>query len=239
MLTYREHARRSPTEKQLHRTDIGVIRKRASLLNTPSVFQEWPPDTFTSHSLSATSTVRATYEGNMADQDESKTAKVPLKQFLADFRSSAADHELRSKYKLSPRGFVSLIKALLDKQVITPADLAKRKELQAQRQHQLESQFLSTLYLCPACNHPHPLPFEVCPACGADVHEYRADTETLDGLTTIGGTFSVEDIEEEMQPRRRRTEGSKKSPPSSPDSKPAQGKPSDSQVDKSSPDKKK
>ncbi|MBI4962040.1 MAG: hypothetical protein HY913_02070 [Desulfomonile tiedjei] len=103
----------------------------------------------------------------MADNTEKPRGKVPIREFLADFRSALTDRELREKYGLSARGFVSLIKALLAQNVISSVDLAKRREMSVQRDLARESQFLAGLYICPNCSHPSPQPFARCPACGA------------------------------------------------------------------------
>ena len=103
----------------------------------------------------------------MADNTEKPRAKVPIREFLSDFRSALTDRELREKYNLSPRGFVSLIKALLAQEIISSVDLAKRRELSVKRDMARESEFLAGLYICPNCSHPSPRPFDRCPACGA------------------------------------------------------------------------
>ncbi len=105
----------------------------------------------------------------MTDGTQPGRGNVPLKSFIKDFRSGLNDHDLREKYGLTARGFVALIKALLAKKVINEEDLKKRREIGVQRDLAKESQFLSGLFLCPYCSHPHPKPFLVCPACGADL----------------------------------------------------------------------
>ncbi|MBI5250770.1 MAG: hypothetical protein HY912_14865 [Desulfomonile tiedjei] len=129
----------------------------------------------------------------MADNIEQNRGKVPLKDFLADFRSHFTDHELREKYELSAKAFVSLIKALLAKSVITAADLEKRKVMAVQRDLAKESEFLSGLFICPNCSHPHPKPFERCPACGADPADFMPRQEILDPLSASGAHFYVDD----------------------------------------------
>lgn len=131
----------------------------------------------------------------MADNIEPTRGKVPLNYFLADFRSRLTDHELREKYELSAKAFVSLIKALLAKNVITPSDLEKRKVMAVQRDLAKESEFLSGLSICPNCSHPHPKPFEKCPACGADPADFIPRQETLDPLSTSGRHFYIDDSE--------------------------------------------
>jgi hypothetical protein len=131
---------------------------------------------------------------------------VPLKEFLLDFRSNLTDHELRERYELSARGFVSLIRALLAKNIITPDDLSMRKEIAERRDLAKQSEFLKGLYICPQCSHPHPTAFARCPACGADPQESEMDdiygshlfeafdsNESYDPITTSGDHFYVED----------------------------------------------
>ncbi len=132
---------------------------------------------------------------DMPDQTEQQTGKIPLSSFLADFRSDLTDKELREKYNLQARAFVSLIKALLARQLVTPEDLAWRKEMAVQRDMAKQSKFLSGLFVCPNCSHPHPQPFERCPACGANPADFR--TRNLqDPITPAGGHFVVVQTEE-------------------------------------------
>jgi hypothetical protein len=142
----------------------------------------------------------------MSDKTEPPRGKVPLNQFLADFRSKLTDHELREKYELSAKAFISLIKALLAKTIITPADLEKRKVMAVQRDLAKESEFLSGLYICPNCSHPHPQPFERCPACGAKPGDYMPQQEVLDPLSTSGAHFYVDDNRTERV-QKRETKG--------------------------------
>lgn len=133
----------------------------------------------------------------MSDQEQQKTGKIPLKSFLADFRSSLTDADLRQKYRLSARAFISLIRALLTKGLITAGDLARRKELAVQRDLEKESEFLSGLYICPNCSHPHPSPFERCPACGEEPGDAFAARELLNPVvSTTGSHFLVDDHED-------------------------------------------
>lgn len=133
----------------------------------------------------------------MPDQEQQKTGKIPLTSFLTDFRSSLTDADLREKYGLSARAFVSLIRALLAKGLIAAGDLARRKELAVRRDLEKESEFLSGLYICPSCNHPHPSPFERCPACGAEPGDTSAARDLLDPVVSTTGThFLVDDHED-------------------------------------------
>ena len=138
----------------------------------------------------------------MTDPTQDSPGKVPLKPFLADFRSTLTDHELREKYGLSAVGFVSLIKALLAQKLITTDDLAKRRELAVQRDLAKQSKFLSGLSICPNCSHPSPHPFEKCPACGADASGPASQEESLDNVPSSGDYAYVgadgEDVEVEL-----------------------------------------
>jgi hypothetical protein len=138
----------------------------------------------------------------MTDPTQDSSGKVPLKPFLADFRSTLTDHELREKYELSAVGFVSLIKALLAQNLITTADLAKRREMAVQRDLAKQSKFLSGLTICPNCSHPSPHPFEKCPACGADAPGPASQEESFDSVPTSGDYAYVgadgEDVEVEL-----------------------------------------
>jgi hypothetical protein len=133
----------------------------------------------------------------MSEQEQNKTGKVPLKSFLEDFRSTLTDAELREKYRLSARAFISLIKALLAKNLINADDLAGRKKMAVQRDLEKQSEFLSGLYICPNCSHPHPSPFERCPACGAEPGGSYADQELLDPvMSSTGSHFLVDDLDD-------------------------------------------
>jgi len=133
----------------------------------------------------------------MPDQEQQKTGKIPLKNFLTDFRSSLTDADLRQKYRLSARSFISLIRALLAKGLIASGDLARRKELAVRRDLEKQSEFLSGLYICPNCNHPHPSPFERCPACGEEPGDAFAARDLLDPVVSTTGThFLVDDHED-------------------------------------------
>jgi len=148
----------------------------------------------------------------MDDHTEKPRRKVPIREFLADFRSSRTDRELREKYNLSARGFVSLIKALLQQNIISSVDLAKRREMSVKRDLARESEFLAGLFICRNCSHPSPHPFERCPACGAEAppasdheipgvitptHNHIFVEESPGSVTQETEVLSEADIEEE------------------------------------------
>jgi hypothetical protein len=135
----------------------------------------------------------------MTEPIDPKRRKVPLRAFLNDFRSTLRDQELKEKYDLSARAYVSLVKALLANQVITPADLARRKEVAVQRDLVKESQFLAGLFICPNCSHPHPQPFAKCPACGANPDDFRPPSEVIDSFASTSGQISVEEDETDLE----------------------------------------
>jgi DNA-binding Lrp family transcriptional regulator len=130
----------------------------------------------------------------MTQRSGSSRGKVPLKPFIKDFRSPMPDQELKEKYNLSPRAFLSLIKALLEKNIITNQDVLRRREMSVQRDMAKEAQFLAGLYICPNCGHPHPKPFTVCPACEVDVSDMLDNQQPLTAVSETGGHFYVEDI---------------------------------------------
>lgn len=123
---------------------------------------------------------------HMTDPTDAKRGKVPLREFLEDFRSAMSDQELKAKYDLSAQAFVSLIKALLAKELVSPDDLAMRKEMAVQRDLARESQFLAGLYICENCSHLSPTPFQRCPACGAVPGENSLTKEEADPVTPTG-----------------------------------------------------
>jgi hypothetical protein len=125
----------------------------------------------------------------MAVQNGDPRRTIPLKKFLADYRSLLDDRQLMEKYGLSARSFLNLIKALVQKNLITSHDLANRRELSVQRDMVKESQFLSSLYICPHCSHPSPTPFDVCPACGADTQVDSAEANSAVGIETVGSNI--------------------------------------------------
>ncbi len=94
----------------------------------------------------------------MAENNQDQRQKIPLKRFLADFRSPLDDRELMQRYGLSARSFVTLVTTLMKKNLLDKRDLDKRKEIAVQRDLARESQFLSSLYICPNCSHPSPTP---------------------------------------------------------------------------------
>ncbi|HMK33419.1 MAG TPA: zinc ribbon domain-containing protein [Desulfomonilaceae bacterium] len=133
----------------------------------------------------------------MSDAAQGTRGKIPLSRFLDDFKSSRlTDQELRVKYALSARSFVNLIKALLAKNIITQDDLARRKAQTVQRDLAKESQFLSGLFICPNCSHPHPDRFVQCPACGFKVEAIAPSKRSRDPLSTTGNHFYVDDDDE-------------------------------------------
>jgi len=105
----------------------------------------------------------------MADSKESRRGKIPIREFLADFRSPMTDRELREKYNLSARNFVSLIKALVESRMVSQQDLSVRRQMAVERDLAKESEFLSQPYICPFCSHASPHAFEICPACGGRI----------------------------------------------------------------------
>ncbi len=130
----------------------------------------------------------------MTESTHRPRGKVPLKPFLTDFRSAMSDQELKAKYSLSPRAYLNLVKALLDRRLVTQEEVSKRKEMSVQRDLAKEAQFLAGLYICPNCGHPNPKPFKKCPACEMDISGALPVQDTLAAVTTTGGHFYVEDI---------------------------------------------
>lgn len=116
----------------------------------------------------------------MPEDPSPKKDRIPIKSFLADFGTGLSDQELMDKYELSARSFIKLIQALLEKEVISEAELDRRRQQAVERDLKRESEFIAGLYICPSCGHPHPTPFEECPACGASAEP----TDTFDELST-------------------------------------------------------
>lgn len=122
------------------------------------------------------------------------------------------DRELMDKYGVSASGLVALIKKLVAQNLITGNDLQIRKQKAVQRDLAREAQFLSGLFICPACGHPSPQPFEQCPACGALVEDFAPAQEVIDSITTSGGHIYVDEVErmarqdEAQQARKTPTE---------------------------------
>jgi hypothetical protein len=129
----------------------------------------------------------------MAEQTQETRAKIPLKRFLADYKAGVPDREVMQKYGLSARSLISLIKTLMDKNVLSPDDLARRKQMTEQVELVKEQQFLKGLFICPKCGHPHPQQFDVCPACEAKLDDYAEPERVVEDVTTTGGFFYVED----------------------------------------------
>jgi hypothetical protein len=138
----------------------------------------------------------------MAEQTQEKRAKIPLTRFLADYKSGVPDREVMQTYGLSARNLISLIKTLMEKGILSPEDLTKRKQMTEQIELVKEKQFLKGLFICPKCGHPHPQQFEVCPACEAKLDDYVAPERVVQDVTTTGGHFYVDDtttIEEQPE----------------------------------------
>jgi len=128
----------------------------------------------------------------MADSKEPKRGKIPIREFLADFRSRMTDRELREKYDLSARNFVSLIKALVESRMVSQQDLSIRRQMSVQRDLAKESEFLSQLFICPFCSHPSPHSFETCPACGGKISTSTEFMGPFDAGRAAGGHFAEE-----------------------------------------------
>jgi hypothetical protein len=109
-----------------------------------------------------------------------------------------SDHGLREKYNLTAVSYVRLMQVLLEREVITEKDLEIRREAAVQKDLERQSKFISGLFLCPACSHPSPTRFEVCPACEERVEDY---THEDDMSTTLidrqVGAF--EDLESDVE----------------------------------------
>lgn len=139
----------------------------------------------------------------MAENNQDQRQKIPLKRFLADFRSTLDDRELMQRYGLSARSFVNLITTLMKKSLLTKSDLDQRKEVAVQRDLARETQFLSSLYICPNCSHPSPSPFDRCPACGSELNSATQQEEAYPPITTSEGhayvppTSVLEEVEVE------------------------------------------
>lgn len=122
----------------------------------------------------------------MGQSQARKTRKVEVKSFIIDFRSEMPDHDIMEKHGLTPRAFVQLVKALIARNILVESDLNVRREKAAQRDAAKQSEFLSGLFLCPHCGHPSPVPFEVCPACEAPVHDPGEDESPEASMTSHG-----------------------------------------------------
>ncbi len=129
----------------------------------------------------------------MADSTQETRAKIPLKGFLADYKSGLPDRAVMQKYGLSARSLISLIKTLVEKKVLDANDLARRKQMTEQVELVKEQQFLKGLFICPHCGHPHPQQFDICPACGAHPADYHQPEQIVEDVTTTGGHFYVDD----------------------------------------------
>ncbi len=137
----------------------------------------------------------------MAENNQDPRLKIPLKRFLADFRSPLDDRELMQRYGLSARSFVNLVTTLMKKNLLDKSDLDKRKEVSVQRDLARETQFLSSLYICPHCSHPSPTPFNRCPACGSEPNTQQEEVyppiTTSEGHAYVPPTTVLEEVEVE------------------------------------------
>lgn len=82
--------------------------------------------------------------------------KISAKAFAIDVIAGADDRALMTKYRLAPRKLDTLLKKLLEAEIITEADLALRE-------------FSGAGFLCCECNSTNPAHYNFCGQCGAEL----------------------------------------------------------------------
>jgi eukaryotic-like serine/threonine-protein kinase len=100
--------------------------------------------------------------------------KLDIEEFVADYCGGAKDRELLAKHHLNPKELIATVKKLIGQGAITKEQYFARNRLVEETEIHEEKQFLKSLYHCPVCSHMDPRPFNLCPACGAEVTESQS-----------------------------------------------------------------
>ena len=98
---------------------------------------------------------------------------LDIQEFVKDYCLPLSDRDLINKYQISAKELIPLIRKLVIDGFITKEHHQERTRKMKQREAVQEKSFLKSLYHCPLCNHIHPTPFEVCPACGTSIADPR------------------------------------------------------------------
>jgi protein kinase-like protein len=99
--------------------------------------------------------------------------KMNYDAFINDYCRGIKDRDLLSNYNITAKQLIGLVKSLINQGRISKKDYFDRARKIEELEAEQEQQFISSLYHCPVCGHIHPTPFVRCPACEADMGEYK------------------------------------------------------------------
>ena len=105
--------------------------------------------------------------------------KVSVKEFVKDYCAGVADRDLITKYKMSAKDLIWLVKKLIQEGTISKDQYFDRNRKIEEVKALEEKTFLKSLHHCPVCSHVQPIPFTRCPACETDISKLEQERETL------------------------------------------------------------
>lgn len=124
--------------------------------------------------------------------------KIDLSAFIGDYCKGVKDKDLAARHNITARELAAIVKKLLSNGAISREQYLERNRRIQQVDAHLESDFLKSLYHCPTCSHAQPIPFTVCPACGASVapDPQPTATEISEGKMDGSASRAVETADE-------------------------------------------
>lgn len=105
-------------------------------------------------------------------------ATLDVDEFVRDYCEGVKDRDLLAKHKVTAREMIALVKKLIGEGILSKEDYFSRNRKIEEYEARQEKAFLRSLHHCPVCGHIHPVPFDVCPACGTAVSKYDGDEAT-------------------------------------------------------------
>lgn len=94
---------------------------------------------------------------------------IRVKDFLDDFRNATPDAEMLKKYRLSQVGLEKFYNMLVERGIVTKAELKEHYRLENLRERELSTETSS--FICPCCLASHEEMFDICPSCGVSFQE--------------------------------------------------------------------
>jgi hypothetical protein len=94
---------------------------------------------------------------------------IRVKDFLDDFRNSIPDAEMLKKYRLTPVGLEKFYHMLVERGIVTKAELKEHYRLESLHERELSTETSS--FICPCCLASHEEMFDICPSCGVSFQE--------------------------------------------------------------------
>lgn len=104
---------------------------------------------------------------------------LDVDEFVRDYCEGVKDRDLLAKHKVTAREMISLVKKLIGQGVLSKEDYFNRNRKIEEYEARQEKAFLKSLHHCPVCGHIHPVPFDVCPACGTAIGKYTGQEKIL------------------------------------------------------------